>query len=41
MFYNYLKTAWRNLMRNPTLSLINLVGLSAITAVNRTKESLA
>jgi putative ABC transport system permease protein len=32
MFYNYLKTAWRNLMRNPTLSLINLVGLSVSVA---------
>ncbi|HTR30748.1 MAG TPA: hypothetical protein VMH27_15865 [Puia sp.] len=32
MFYNYLKTAWRNLLRNPTLSLINLVGLSVSVA---------
>ena len=28
MFRNYLKTAWRNLVKNPVLSLINLGGLA-------------
>jgi putative ABC transport system permease protein len=28
MFKNYFKTAWRNLMKNKTFSLINIVGLS-------------
>ena len=32
MIKNYLKTAWRNLLRNRTLSLINLVGLSISVA---------
>src|SRR3954471_17479489 len=28
MFRNYFKTAWRNLMKNKTFSLINIAGLS-------------
>ena len=28
MFRNYFKTAWRNLMKNKTTSLINVLGLS-------------
>src|ERR1700722_14264686 len=32
MIRNYLKTAWRNLLRNRTLSLINLTGLSISVA---------
>src|ERR1700748_1034812 len=28
MFKNYFKTAWRNLMKNKTFSLINIAGLS-------------
>jgi len=32
MLRNYLKTAWRNLLRNRTLSLINLIGLSISVA---------
>ncbi|MDJ1505616.1 ABC transporter permease [Xanthocytophaga agilis] len=28
MFYSYLKTAWRNLLQNKTLSFINIIGLS-------------
>jgi putative ABC transport system permease protein len=32
MLKNYLLVAWRNLLRNPTLSLINLVGLSISVA---------
>ena len=28
MFYNYFKTAWRNLMKNKTFSFINIAGLS-------------
>ena len=28
MFKNYLKTAWRNLVRNKTFSLLNIVGLA-------------
>jgi putative ABC transport system permease protein len=32
MLKNYLKTAWRNLLRNRTLSLINLTGLSISVA---------
>ena len=28
MFKNYLKTAWRNIIRNKTTTLINLFGLS-------------
>jgi putative ABC transport system permease protein len=32
MLRNYLKTAWRNLLRNRTLSLINLTGLSISVA---------
>jgi putative ABC transport system permease protein len=32
MIKNYLKTAWRNLLRNRTLSLINLTGLSISVA---------
>jgi len=28
MFKNYFKTAWRNLMRNPRISLINVGGLA-------------
>jgi putative ABC transport system permease protein len=32
MFTNYLKIAWRNLLRHPMLSLINLVGLSVSVA---------
>src|SRR5215469_12555298 len=28
MLKNYLKTAWRNLMKNKTFSLINIAGLS-------------
>src|SRR5579862_2421781 len=32
MFSNYLKIAWRNLLRHPMLSLINLVGLSVSVA---------
>ncbi len=28
MFRNYLKTAWRNLVRNKTFSLLNIVGLA-------------
>ncbi|TWI84478.1 FtsX-like permease family protein [Chitinophaga japonensis] len=28
MFKNYMKTAWRNILRNKTLTLINLFGLS-------------
>jgi putative ABC transport system permease protein len=33
MLKNYLLVAWRNLLRNPTLSLINLVGLSISVAL--------
>jgi putative ABC transport system permease protein len=33
MFRNYLKTAWRNLVKNKFYSLINIVGLSAGLAV--------
>ena len=29
MFRNYLKTAWRNIMRNKTFSFINVVGLTS------------
>ena len=32
MFTNYLKIAWRNLLRHPMLSAINLVGLSVSVA---------
>src|SRR5580698_3391809 len=32
MFTNYLKIAWRNLLRHPMLSSINLVGLSVSVA---------
>ena len=32
MFKNYFTIAWRSLLRNPTLSLINLVGLSISVA---------
>jgi putative ABC transport system permease protein len=28
MFQNYFKTAWRNLVRNPTISIINIGGLA-------------
>ena len=28
MFKNYFKTAWRNLVRNPRISLINVSGLA-------------
>src|ERR1700722_8941489 len=28
MFKNYLKTAWRNLIRNKTFSLLNIIGLA-------------
>src|SRR4249919_1487009 len=28
MFKNYLKTAWRNLMKNKVFSLINILGLT-------------
>ncbi|HEX5025777.1 MAG TPA: ABC transporter permease [Agriterribacter sp.] len=33
MFKNYLKTAWRNLIRNKTHSFINIIGLSSGMAV--------
>ncbi len=33
MFRNYLKTAWRNLLKNRFYSLINIVGLSAGLAI--------
>ena len=33
MFKNYFKTAWRNLMKNKTFSLINIAGLSIGMAV--------
>jgi putative ABC transport system permease protein len=29
MFYNYLKIAWRNLLKNKTFSLINIIGLAS------------
>src|SRR5579863_3844679 len=32
MFYNYVKIAWRNLLRHRTFSLINLVGLAISVA---------
>lgn len=27
MFRNYLKTAWRNLLKNKTFSILNIAGL--------------
>src|SRR5689334_16848392 len=33
MFQNYLKTAWRNLMKHKTFSFINITGLSIGIAV--------
>ena len=33
MFKNYLKIAWRNLLKNKTYSFINIAGLAAGMAV--------
>ena len=33
MFKNYLKIAWRNLIRNKSFSLLNILGLSTGLAV--------
>ena len=34
MFRNYLKTAWRNLLKNKVYSLINILGLASGMAVS-------
>jgi hypothetical protein len=38
MFKNYLVTAWRNIKKSKATSALNILGLAAFTAEQKTKE---